>query len=128
MDRYKIHKAVEYIRIQPGFPFDGADVEESVEEVLAYFGLHPQLDEEEKQVLREELLPMAWADEEAEMSRVVELSGQSGVTPVSDKFHVERCAPEGVHFSLCPPVLAICHADMRQGVSPTGGENAPRGE
>ena len=128
MDRYKIHKAVEYIRTQPEFPFDGVDVEESLDEVLAYFGLHPQLDDGERQVMREELLPLAWSAQEAEISLLAEETRLVGLKHSPGKVREERCAPEGVHFSLRRPVLAICHADLRQGVSPTGGENAPRGE
>ena len=125
MDKYKIHKAVEYIRTQPEFPFDGVDVEESLEEVLAYFGLHPQLDEDEEQVLRQELLPMVWEDEEAEVSLLVEQSAPSLLAQASDSPRAERCTREGVHLFLCQPMIVACPEGLRQGVSPLSGENAP---
>ena len=127
MDKYKIHKAVEYIRTRSAFPFDGMDVEDSLEEVLSYFGLHPQLDEEEKQVLREDLLPLAWGAEEAEIAFLAEETRLAGLMlRPRIKSREERCTPEGVHLlsaSIAPDLE--CTGAMRQGVSPLSGENAP---
>jgi len=126
MDKYKIHKAVEYIRTRSAFPFDGMDVEDSLEEVLSYFGLHPQLDEEEKQVLREELLPLAWGAEEAEIAFLAEETRLAGLMlRPRVKSREERCAPEGTHVSTCQPVIGVSPGGLRQGVSPFNGENAP---
>ena len=125
MDRYKIHKAVEYIRTQPEFPFDGIDVEESLEGVLAYFGLHPQLDEDEREVLRQELLPLAWADEETEMFRLAELSVSAGLEHVRDDFKKRRSTPQGVLSLFQPLVIAEGLSCLKKVVSPFSGENAP---
>jgi hypothetical protein len=89
MDRYKIHKTVEYIRTQTEFPFDGIDVEESLEEVLAYFGFHAQFDDEEREELRKDLLQLAVQAELAEMSRIVELGSTAGLDRVRDARHSE---------------------------------------
>ena len=125
MDRYKIHKAVEYIRSRSEFPFDGIDVEESLDEVLAYFGLHPQLDEDERQQLRQDLLPLAWGDEEAEMSRLAELSVPSCLEHVRDVPGRRRCTPQGVHSLFVHPAIMACTSGMSKGVSPFSGETAP---
>ena len=79
MNRYKLHTAVEYIKTQPEFPFDVYDVEDDVQQVLAYFGLHPQLDDEERNELKRDLRGMALANELAEIERVVVPSGTSAV-------------------------------------------------
>jgi hypothetical protein len=128
MDRYKIHKVVEYIRTQPEFPFDGVDVEESLDEVLAYFGLHPQFDDEERQVLREELRPLAWSAEEAEIALLAEETRLVGLMHPSDRKHEEkseRCAPEGGPLPFSLSLTVAGPEGARQGVSPFSGENAP---
>ena len=125
MDRYNIHKMVEYIRTQPEFPFDGIDVEESLEEVLAYFGLHPQLDEDERRQLRQELLPMALEDEFAEVSLLAEQGMSSGLVLVRGEPRAERCTPEGAPFFLQQPAILECTIVMKMGVSPFSRENTP---
>ena len=75
MNRYKLHTAVEYIKTQPEFPFDVYDVEDDVQQVLAYFGLHPQLDDEERNELKRDLRELALASELAEIERVVVSTG-----------------------------------------------------
>lgn len=125
MDRYKIHKAVEYIRTQPEFPFDGIDVEESLEEVLAYFGLHPQLDDEEFEVLRQELLPMAWADEESEVSRLAEAFASSGLEHLRDDSKKRRCPQQGASSLFHPSVIVAGLDCLKKVVSPFCGGNAP---
>ena len=85
MNRYKLHMVVEYIRTQPEFPFDVYDVEDDVQQVLAYFGLHPQLDDEERNELKRDLLELALASQLAEIERTVVPSGTPtvrGVVPL----------------------------------------------
>lgn len=128
MDRYEIHKVVEYIRTQPEFPFDGVDVEESLDEVLAYFGLHPQFDDEERQVLREELRPLAWSAEEAEIALLAEETRLVGLMHTRVRNHeekTERCAPEGGHLPFSQSLIAAGPEGSRQVVFPLSGENAP---
>lgn len=72
MNNYQIHCIVEYIRMQDEFPFDVLGVEESVDEVLAYFGFFSQLTEGDKAELRSELTRLAEASEWAEMTYMVE--------------------------------------------------------
>lgn len=71
MDRYKVHRIVEYIRMQTEFPFDVMDVDEDVEQVLAYFGLHPALEDEERQEIQRELGEIAGEAQLAEIARLV---------------------------------------------------------
>ena len=82
MDRYIVHNMVEYIKMQTEFPFDVIDVEESLDDVLGYFGLHPQLDEQERHEVRRDLLQLALSAELAEMQRIVDLGLMSGLERV----------------------------------------------
>lgn len=72
MNRYQVHCIVEYIRMQDEFPFDVFGVEESLEEVLAYFGFFAELTEADQEELRSELTRMAEASEWAEMAYMAE--------------------------------------------------------
>ena len=125
MNRYKIHRAVEYIKTQAEFPFDGIDVEDSLDEVLAYFGLHPQLDDEERELLQEELLPLAVQDEEAEVCRMVELATAAELADVKDRFAKKRRTPEGVLLFFYAPVIEDGLSWLKRGVFPFNGENTP---
>jgi hypothetical protein len=58
--------------MQDEFPFDVLGVEESVDEVLAYFGFFAQLSEIDQEELRCELTRLAEASEWAEMAYLVE--------------------------------------------------------
>ncbi|VGO13690.1 hypothetical protein PDESU_02247 [Pontiella desulfatans] len=82
MDRYNTHNMVEYIKTQPEFPFDAIDVEESLDNVLCYFGLHPKLDEQERHEITRDLLKLALSGELAEMQRIVDLGLMSGIDHV----------------------------------------------
>lgn len=85
MDRYIIHNTVEYINHQPEFPFDVSDVEESLGDVLAFFGLHPNLSSEEEAEIKKELQKRALNAELAEMSRLMESGGDCYLTQVMAK-------------------------------------------
>ena len=87
MDKYVVHNMAEYIKTQPEFPFDAIDVEESLEEVLGYFGFHPQLECGERELLRKDLLQVALSAELAEMQRVVDLGLTSGLERVRDTLY-----------------------------------------
>ncbi len=125
MEKHQIHRMVEYIRIQPEFPFDGIDVHDSLEEVLSYFGLHPQLDDDARAELLKEMLPLAWAAEEAEMARLAEESDLAGLMHPSVGKRAERCTPEGVPSLAAWSMNNPCVPLARQVVSPFFGGNAP---
>jgi len=71
MNRYRMNSMVEYIRMQDEFPFDVLDVEENLDEVLAYFGFFAQLTEDGAAEIRTALADIAGAAEWAEMTRLV---------------------------------------------------------
>lgn len=71
MNRYKLHRIVEYIRTQHEFPFDVIDVIEDIEAVLSYFGLHPEIDDQERMELLHDLYPIA---SEAELAEIAQLA------------------------------------------------------
>jgi hypothetical protein len=77
MDRYKIHKVVEYIRSREEFPFDVEDVEESLPVVLGYFKLNPEVNGEERNELQAELKVLARVGEMGEVARLVEAEDSS---------------------------------------------------
>lgn len=58
--------------MQDEFPFDVLDVEDSMDEVLAYYGFHPELDDQERQELKAGLTGLASAAELAEVARMVQ--------------------------------------------------------
>lgn len=74
MNQYAMHNMVEYIKTQPEFPFDLLDVEESLEDVLGYFGFHADLHECEREQLLQDLVPLALGSELAEMQHLVDAS------------------------------------------------------
>ena len=71
MSRYKLYRIVEYIRTQHEFPFDVIDVVEDIEAVLSYFGLHPEIDAQERMELLHDLYPIA---SEAELAEIAEMA------------------------------------------------------
>ncbi len=70
MKHTKVNKIISYIKAQDEFPFDVFDVEDH-ESVLGYFGFHPKLDDEERKIIRQELVQMADAAQTAEMARMM---------------------------------------------------------
>ena len=90
MDQQIIHNTVEYINQQPEFPFDVIDVEESVDDILAFFGLHPDLSAEERIQVRNELVKRARSAELAEVSRLVELGADCHLTPIMARLRPYR--------------------------------------
>ena len=82
MNKYVMHNMVEYIKTQAEFPFDAIDVEESLEEVLGYYGFDPQLDAGERELLRKDLLQVALSAELAEMQHLAEAESMSALEDV----------------------------------------------
>jgi len=71
INRYKIHRIVEYIK-QSDFEFETFDVLEEIDTVLAYYDLLDiELNEEETALLVSELLPLAEEFEFREVSFLV---------------------------------------------------------
>jgi len=71
MNRNRMNGMVEYIRMQDEFPFDVLDVEESLAEVLGYFGFFVKLTDEDTAEVSVALADIAGAAEWAEMTRLV---------------------------------------------------------
>ena len=72
MNQQKVNRIVEYVRTQHEFPFDASDVEENVQDVLAYFSVVTLLDDEELAEIRDEFLRFGLDAEVAEIARLVE--------------------------------------------------------
>lgn len=72
MDNQIIHNMVEYMTQQAEFPFDCMDVEESVDDVLSFFGFHLEMSPAEQQQVKGDLLNQALSVELREVSRLVE--------------------------------------------------------
>lgn len=70
MNKTKVNRILEYIGIQKEFPFDVFDVEDE-ESVLGYYGIHPELDDEERGEIRAGLLEMAGTAQTAEIARIM---------------------------------------------------------
>ena len=70
MNRFKVHKVVEYIKTKDEFPFDVDDVREHLEMVLQYFGFVVLTDVEETRLVKEELLKLAFEEQNAEVVRL----------------------------------------------------------
>ncbi len=81
IDRYKIHRIVEYIKL---FEFEISDVEENLDNVLGNYGLlEIDLTAEEYKLLENELLPLAEEYEFSEVSRLV-LQEESLIGQIQD--------------------------------------------
>jgi len=72
MSSYKIHRIVEYIKLQPDFPFCEEDVVENIDIVLHYFGIYKVLDEQEESLLISELQKLAIEDEFREIEQMAQ--------------------------------------------------------
>lgn len=70
MNKTKVNRILGYIGIQSEFPFDVFDVEDE-KSVLGYYGIHPVLDDDEKDVIRAGLLEMAGTAQTAEIARIM---------------------------------------------------------
>ena len=100
MNAYKLNWIMEYIKAQTEFPFDVMDVDESVDAVLAYYGIHPRLDDDERTELRRELGDLAWRSEVAEIVRLVMTGrGMEWARELPD--HVHEGVEAGVLSAEC---------------------------
>lgn len=70
MNKTKVHRILEYISSQSEFPFDVFDAEDH-ESVLGYFGIHSELDDQERNEIRAGLLEMAGVAQTAEIARIM---------------------------------------------------------
>ena len=82
MNSYVMRNIIEYIGSQEDMPFDAVDIEESLEEVLAHFDLHPELCGRERDALKNDLLRLALKRELKEMREILDLGLTSGVKRV----------------------------------------------
>jgi len=77
-----VHKIVEYIKQRGEFPFDSDEVIEELDKVLYYFDVYDQVNEEEKNLLKDDLLKIAFAEEDRE---IVHLAGLREIEISSSK-------------------------------------------
>ena len=71
MNRYELHRIVEQIHTQQEYAFDVIDVIEDIEAIVSYFGLHPEIDAQERMALLHDLYPIA---SEAEIAEIAQLA------------------------------------------------------
>ena len=69
MNRFKIHRIVEYIKLSADIPFDTYDVEDDIHGVLHGFGIAEVLDGQEERELYHELMEIAIQEEFTEAAR-----------------------------------------------------------
>ncbi len=72
--RFLVHSIIECIR-QYDFCFEVVELQESVEEILAYFGIHVSLSMDERRLVIDELAGLA---EDFEVSEAVRWASQDG--------------------------------------------------
>lgn len=70
--RFLVHSIIECVK-QYDFCFEVSELQESVEEILAYFGIHIFLSADEKRLLIDELVGLA---EDFEVSEAVRWASQ----------------------------------------------------
>ncbi len=75
MKSQKVHKIVEYIRLQAEFPFDSDEVMEELDKVLKFFKVYEELTEEEKKLLEKDLSRLAVEEEFREAEHIAEEQG-----------------------------------------------------
>lgn len=72
MKSQKVHRIVEYIRLQAEFPFDSDEVIEELDKILHFFDIHEELTGEEKELLEKDLSKLAIEEEFREMENIAE--------------------------------------------------------
>ncbi len=75
MNNLNLHFIIEQIKQKGEFPFNVEDVKEDLGEILGFFGIHELFDEEEKQVIKEDLIEIAMAEQAAEVVRMTAKAG-----------------------------------------------------
>ncbi|MBU0628277.1 MAG: hypothetical protein KKC75_03750 [Nanoarchaeota archaeon] len=78
INRYKVYRIVEYVK-QSGFVYEVDELKEDIEGILANYGIIDLCDEE-YDLLRAELLPLA---EQFEFSEVLHLVAEHELNPIS---------------------------------------------
>lgn len=87
MNEYVLGNVVGYIEGMEDMPFDAVDIQESLEEVLAHYGLHPDLSNSESDILKDALLRMVLKRELRRMIDVLDLGVTSGLERVGSKLY-----------------------------------------
>lgn len=92
---YVVKGIVGYIKERPEMPFSALDVEQSLEEVLAYFDLHPDLSVTEFRELKKELVKLTLKAEMEEMMRMLDTGVSSGMDRVMRRLFPGGAPVEG---------------------------------
>ena len=87
MNEYVLGNVVGYIEEMAEMPFDAVDIQESLEEVLAHYGLHPELSSSERDTLKDALLRIVLKKELRRMIEVLDLCVTSGLERVGTKLY-----------------------------------------
>ncbi len=83
IDRHKIHRIVEYIKLSE-FEFDIIDVMEDMDNVLSYYGLlETDFTNDEYKLLKNELLPLAEGFEFSEVGHLA-LHEESSISHIQE--------------------------------------------
>ena len=100
MDKTSIHNMVEYINLQEEFPFYAAEVEEAINDVIAFFGFHPDTSPEERKQMKRDLMARALGVELGEVSRLVEAEESrllTGLRPYRRGWYKEPSVSAGTY-------------------------------
>ena len=87
MNEYILGNVVEYIAGMKDMPFDAVDIQESLEEVLAHYGLYPELSGSERDKLKDALMRMVLKKELRRMIEVLDLGVTSGLERIGTKLY-----------------------------------------
>lgn len=87
MSLYVVANIVGYIRGMEDMPYDAVDIEESFDEVLAHYDLHPELSDEERDVLKDALLRVVLRIELDKMKEMLDMGLKSGLDRVGLKLY-----------------------------------------
>ena len=66
--KYRIHQAIEYIKLDPEFPFDTHD---DYRDILTHYGIAITLDHDDEPLLKDELRRIAEEAQTAEVARQI---------------------------------------------------------
>ena len=76
LNPYQINKLVEYIKNNSeGMVFDVIELTENLDDVLNYYGFFLDIDDEDKEIIAKELLPLAHNFQTREVEKMVLVEG-----------------------------------------------------